>query len=347
MASTGITPTEAAAFRRGTVDGRKLTPQEREQMMKSHLPDEPLAPSSLSQSQSKSQPQRTSTYNRPLPKANHGPLKTTIHFLLYHTIAFFFSVFFRFRRAWRLAYGKMVAVMKYHHRTPEFIQKDVKRLRRLPSHLSVILDYHESDEYHGNAGLEGLLNDVAEIAAWTASAGIPYLSVYEPTGVLKDHLKHTHRTVSKHLEVYFGAQRKPTISLRAPHELTYSPPSTPRASTDSADERQHLTILLLSELDGRNTMVDLTRTFADLVQEGRVELDQIDSRLIQSELTIHVCSEPDLLVLFSPTVVLKGYPPWQLRLTEIIHIPDNKGVNYQVFLRALRKYAKAEMRVGR
>jgi hypothetical protein len=29
------------------------------------------------------------------------------------------------------------------------------------------------------------------------------------------------------------------------------------------------------------------------------------------------------------------------------HLPDNKGVNYQVFLRALYSFAKVEMRLGR
>jgi dehydrodolichyl diphosphate syntase complex subunit NUS1 len=29
------------------------------------------------------------------------------------------------------------------------------------------------------------------------------------------------------------------------------------------------------------------------------------------------------------------------------HLPDNKGVNYQVFLRALYNFAKVEMRLGR
>lgn len=57
--------------------------------------------------------------------------------------------------------------------------------------------------------------------------------------------------------------------------------------------------------------------------------------------------EPDLLVLFGPTVELSGYPPWQLRLTEIFHVQDNAGVGYQVFLRALYNYANAQMRFGR
>jgi dehydrodolichyl diphosphate syntase complex subunit NUS1 len=78
--------------------------------------------------------------------------------------------------------GKIVSLLKYHHRTPEFIAHDVKSLQKLPKHLSVVIDYQEDDEHQGNAGLEGLVNDVCEIAAWTASAGIPFLSVYERTG---------------------------------------------------------------------------------------------------------------------------------------------------------------------
>jgi dehydrodolichyl diphosphate syntase complex subunit NUS1 len=34
-------------------------------------------------------------------------------------------------------------------------------------------------------------------------------------------------------------------------------------------------------------------------------------------------------------------------LTTYSHLPDNKGVNYQVFLRALYNFAKVEMRLGR
>ena len=65
-------------------------------------------------------------------------------------------------------------------------------------------------------------------------------------------------------------------------------------------------------------MTDLTKTLADMAQNGTLQPKQIDVKLIDAELCEAVCSEPDLLVLFSPTVTLKGYPPWQLRLTEIL-----------------------------
>ena len=72
-------------------------------------------------------------------------------------------------------------MLYYHHRTPELIKKDVKGLVRLPEHLSVVL--HLEDEAGGGAGLDGLVDEVAEVAAWCASAGIGMLSIYERTGM--------------------------------------------------------------------------------------------------------------------------------------------------------------------
>jgi dehydrodolichyl diphosphate syntase complex subunit NUS1 len=145
--------------------------------------------------------------------------------------------------------------------------------------------------------------------------------------VLKNYLPQTHATIQTTLESYFGPSRKPTLSLRAPHLSSYSPPNTPPQKAQiNGDEpnglkeqdRQHLTVLLLSEHDGRDTIVDLTRTLAEMAQKGDVRREQINTALIDAQLNDHVSSEPDLLILFSPTVQLKGYPPWQLRLTEIL-----------------------------
>lgn len=347
MAVTGVTSTQETAFRKGTLGGKQLTAKDREELLKPFLPSEPT-----SSDEAKARAARRRRLSKASKTKKHGPVKNFLYFAIHHLIALFFSVFFRFRRAFRLVRGKVISLLKYHHRTPEFIAHDVKGLEKLPKHLSVIVEYQEDDGSQGNAGLEGLVNDVCEIAAWAASAGIPLLSVYERTGVLKNYLPQTHASIWNTLESYFGPRRKPTLSLRAPHLSSYSPPNTPPQTAEPngdsiKEERQHLTVLLLSEHDGRDTIVDLTRTLAEMAQKGDVHQEQINMALIDAQLSDHVSSEPDLLILFSPTVQLKGYPPWQLRLTEIFHLPDNKGVNYQVFLRALYNFAKVEMRIGR
>jgi dehydrodolichyl diphosphate syntase complex subunit NUS1 len=109
----------------------------------------------------------------------------------------------------------------------------------------------------------------------------------------------------------------------------------------------HLSVLLLSAEDGRDSLVDLTKTLAEMSQRSKLAASDISVDLIDAEISESVMGEPDLLVLFGPTVELSSYPPWQLRLTEIFHVQDNQGVGYQVFLRALYNYANAQMRFGR
>ena len=215
------------------------------------------------------------------------------------------------------------------------------------------------------AGLEALLDEVAEVAAWCACVGIPVLSVYERTGALKTYIPATHRAVATKLHEYFGKGR-PSLQVRAPHVPSFlngdvSEQAAPlrdsgemfcegewfAACTKTSWASGHLSVLLLSFEDGRSTIVDLTKTLAEMSQHQKLLPSDISADLIDAEISESVTSDPDLLLLFGPYVNLQGYPPWQLRLTEIFHVQDNTGVEYQVFLRALHNYAKAQMRFGR
>ena len=103
-----------------------------------------------------------------------------LHAAFYAIIHAIFSIYIRLRQAYHAVRGRIYAILFHHHRTPGLIQKDVKGLSRLPEHLSVILKLE--DGARGGAGLEALVDEVAEIAAWCACVGIPMLSVYEKTG---------------------------------------------------------------------------------------------------------------------------------------------------------------------
>jgi len=247
------------------------------------------------------------------------------------------------RQVYHAILDRILAILYYHHRTPELIQKDVRGLSRLPEHLSVILKLEEGVK--GGAGLEQLVDEVAEIAAWCACAGIPMLSIYERTGVLKGYIPATHRAVTRKFSSYFGT-KYPALSLRAPHVPSMeSAPSAPGSERETS--RGHISILLLSEEDGRDSIVDLTKTLTEMVQRSKISPKDISQDLIDAELSESIMGEPDLLILFGPMVELSGYPPWQVRLTEIFHVQDNNGVGYQVFLRGLYQYASAKFNFGR
>ncbi|KAK4984511.1 hypothetical protein LTR50_006535 [Elasticomyces elasticus] len=321
------------------LNGNPMTVSERERLIQTYLPP---TPTTRSPSHS---PTRAPKTRRKQPIREF--LRNALHLLVFTVIQFTFSVYIRFRKAYHAVVDRILAILYYHHRTPELIQRDVRKLSKLPHHLSVILEFPE-DGRSGN-GLESLVNDVCEVVAWSACAGIPVLSIYERTGVLKSSLPHLHRRISRHLTSYFGTSspHKPTLSIRAPHLPSYSPPTSPGSSSPSRHQKHHISVLLLSADDGRRTLVDLTKTLTEMSQHGKLAPDEISAELIDAEISESVMGEPDLLVLFGESVVLQGYPPWQVRLTEVFHVQDNTGVGYQVFLRALHKYAKVQMRFGR
>ena len=159
---------ETQIFRRDVKSqGRLLTAKDREELLRPYLP----SPSRQNELEARStQPIRTF-------------LKAQIYFLVYTIIHIVFSLYLRIRQAYHGIVNRVLAILYYHHRTPELIRKDVRDLSRLPQHLSVIL---ELQSQKGGAELEILLDDLAELSAWCASAGLPVLSVYEKTGEMPD-----------------------------------------------------------------------------------------------------------------------------------------------------------------
>ncbi|KAK5699409.1 hypothetical protein LTR17_023256 [Elasticomyces elasticus] len=327
------------------VTGRQLTATEREQLLKPYLPPRPT----------KQQVQPKAKGLRHQPRIRPA-LRTFIHHALFTLIHALFSIYIHCRRIYHAIIGRVLAVIYYHHRTPEYIQRDVRAMKgKVPGHLSVILSLDASG---GGAGgrkdrLETLVEEACEVAAWSACAGVKVLSIYERTGALKSSLPYLHRRMSKTLTSYYGnSPNKPSLSLRAPHHPSYSPPHSPSSAlptgTDVNSTKPHLAILLLSSTDSRQTLVDLTRTLATMSQDNKLSTRDISTELIDAEITESVMGEPDLLIIFGDRILLDGYPPWQVRLTEIYGVQDHGGgVSYSVFLRGLMRYAGAEMRFGR
>ena len=299
-------------------------------------------------------------------------MRNQIHLLIYLLIHAIFSLYKRIRQAYHSVADRIYSVLYYHHRTPELIERDVRGLRRLPKHLSVILELENGGP--GGAELERLVNEAADISAWCASAGIPQLSIYEKTGkppalrptictpffsflcdispadqtsgILKAYFPETQRAINQKLAAYFGP-KYPSFSLHAPHTPSIETLSPRMSHSALPEESRHLSVMLLSVEDGRDSIVDLTKTLTEMAQRSKISPSDISLDLVDAELIESVMTEPDLLILFSSHIELSGYPPWQIRLTEIFHVQDNQGVGYQVFYRGLCNYAKAQMRLGR
>ncbi|KAL4867864.1 hypothetical protein BDV12DRAFT_111570 [Aspergillus spectabilis] len=339
--------------------GVKLNAATRENIMKPYLPD----PSELP----RWPPQRRKKIPRKTPIRTF--IKSQIHLITYTFLHIFFGIAVRLAQSYHAVVDRILAIIYYHHRTPELIQKDVKGLDRLPEHLSVVLSLRKEDD-----ALPILMDEVAELVSWSASAGIPILSVYEKSGALKSCIPNLHQAIANKVSSYFGSSQQPALRLFAPHHPVYE------NRQDGDVPHNSLVVLLLSATDGQETFVDLTKTLAEMSQNGKLSPEDITMELVDAEISeittqpsqdvspgsgrgqldsshafLPIKPEPDLLLVFGPFLKLDGYPPWHIRLTEMYCTGVNSDgvtgyndtVEYQGFLRGLWHYAGAQMRFGR
>ncbi|KAJ5689803.1 hypothetical protein N7462_004195 [Penicillium macrosclerotiorum] len=337
--------------------GNNLNATDRENLLKPYLPD----PSELPGSTRRFRASTASSQRRSKPRKTpiRTFLKSQMHRLVYAVTHIVFGIVVRLLQAYHAVVDRIFAIVYHHHRTPELIRKDVRGLKRIPQHLSVILSLHTEED-----ALAVLMDEVAELAAWSACAGISQLSIYEKTGVLKSCIPALHQIITTKLASYYGTpSQQPTLQLFAPHHPVHGAAPNPKSDTPS------LAILLISSTDGRETLVDLTKTLAEMSQNGKLSPEDITPELVDaeiSEITTHPLQaggraasilkpEPDLLLVFGPFLKLDGYPPWQIRLTEMYCTGDRshgltgygEAVEYQGFMRGLWHYAGAQMRFGR
>jgi dehydrodolichyl diphosphate syntase complex subunit NUS1 len=106
-------------------------------------------------------------------------IKTQIHVLVFAIMHGIFSLYIRTRQMWNIVGYQIASVLYYHHGTPQYIQKDVTGLARIPTHLSAIL---RTEGRRHSTDLERLIDETAELATWCACAEIPMLSIYEKSG---------------------------------------------------------------------------------------------------------------------------------------------------------------------
>jgi dehydrodolichyl diphosphate syntase complex subunit NUS1 len=81
------------------------------------------------------------------------------------------------------------------------------------------------------------------------------------------------------LRAYFGRAR-PTIRVHAPHSRSFG---NGDPTANEAGRNVDLDIVFISEEDGRESLVDLTKTLCDMAQRGKLSSDDVSVELIDAE----------------------------------------------------------------
>ena len=235
-----------------------------------------------------------------------------------------------------------------------------KHLTKIPSSIALIAT---SEDVKNDTDF-GIEEKVIQIIKWCAIIGIPYVSIFDENGefikkksYFEQRLKYLDKLPESTNERHARNLRSNSYQLKVISGCKDDFFNVDKIGTHS------VRVTFLSEEHGRKHIVKVAK---DLVKEANVMLNNNPSNGNGLEAPIITLSsmekrmqeeydfpDPEVVILMNSIPCLFGFLPWQVRLSEIIHLPDYDALNdpsgrntLQAFTSVLFRYSKCEQRFG-
>ncbi|KAG6547573.1 hypothetical protein Mapa_011022 [Marchantia paleacea] len=224
---------------------------------------------------------------------------------------------------------------------------------------------------------------VSQLVSWLSSINIVHVTLFDPGGVLK----RSRCRLEKSLRILGGdEQTQLPLQLDGPQDsredcckgsspviidahllwelsglrkrkdeyLNGESVSDGRMSNRVARESD-VKVELLSLQDGKQSLVRAARNVCEnayklhYANRHQSTLPKLTEQDVNDSLQVSGCEgpDPDLLLLFGKTRSLHGFPPWRLRLTEIVHMGPLEQMSASSLVAALKEFATKTHRYGR
>ena len=132
------------------------------------------------------------------------------------------------------------------------------------------------------------------------------------------------------------------------HELPQSGQKQLQKSIEALNKNTGLTLVLALSYGGRAEIVDAVREITREVKAGRLDVADIDEKVIGNHLYTRSIPDPDLLIRTSGEMRVSNFLLWQISYAEI-HVTETLWPDFRKpqLLEALEDYGKRHRRFGR
>jgi len=188
----------------------------------------------------------------------------------------------------------------------------------IPSHLAVDLVESENITW----------KQLFDLIMYSSAYGIKRISLYDPHSALKEKKE----TFLKFLKAHLKRKNSNVIPI-----TDFENPPV------DLKNNSFIHISILGAADGRGSLIRACRNLCHLDRE--IATSDIDEQLIEQSIF-----EPDLLLKLGSINSLAGYPPWSLRVTEIVSFPRfscESGVREAEFIQILTDFSSRDRRLGK
>jgi undecaprenyl diphosphate synthase len=230
---------------------------------------------------------------------------------------------------------------------------------KIPRHVAIIMDgngrWAQQRKLSRIEGHRAGAESVRAIVRACGELGIKYLTLYAFSSENWNRPKLEVSALMHLLEFYLKQEipelDKNNVQLAAIgrlHELPGSAQKQLQKSIDALSKNTGLTLILSLSYGGRAEIVDAVRSIAREMKAGRLDVADIDEKVISQHLYTHGTPDPDLLIRTSGEMRVSNFLLWQISYAEI-YVTETLWPDFRKpqLLEAIQDYGKRHRRFGR
>jgi len=232
-------------------------------------------------------------------------------------------------------------------------------LKSVPRHVAIIMDgngrWAQQRKLPRIEGHRAGAESVRAIVRACGELDIEYLTLYAFSIENWNRPKAEVAALMHLLEFYLKQEipelNKNNVRLTAIgriHELPQSGQKQLQKSIEALNKNTGLTLVLALSYGGRAEIVDAVREITREVKAGRLDVADIDEKVIGNHLYTRSIPDPDLLIRTSGEMRVSNFLLWQISYAEI-HVTETLWPDFRKpqLLEALEDYGKRHRRFGR
>jgi undecaprenyl diphosphate synthase len=232
-------------------------------------------------------------------------------------------------------------------------------LNRLPLHVAVIMDgngrwakNHDKARIWGHRKGVDVLKDLLRCCNdWGIKALTAYAFSTENWGRPKTEVEFLMTLFERVLRKELAQMMAENVKIRFIGDLTQLPQSLQeeiKRGMDATKDNQGIQFNIATNYGGRQEIIQACQAIASQVQQGEIQVENINEKLFENHLYTAGIVSPDLLIRTSGEMRISNFLLWQLAYTEIYVTstlwPD---FNREEFHQALLTYQKRDRRFGK
>jgi undecaprenyl diphosphate synthase len=232
-------------------------------------------------------------------------------------------------------------------------------LKNLPRHVAIIMDGNGRwAKQRGLPRIEGHragAESVREIVRVAGELGIDYLTLYA-FSIENWNRPRAEVTALMHLLEFYLKQEIPELdknnvrlaAIGRIHQLPVSAQKQLHNSMQALSRNTGLTLVLALSYGARAELVDAVREIARELKAGRLDVADIDEKVMSQHLYTRGIPDPDLLIRTSGEMRVSNFLLWQISYAEI-YVTETLWPDFRKaeFIKAVEDYSKRHRRFGR